>query len=518
MTSPLLALFTRSIRQDVRVKMTYIARVGLVVVILLFLLTFRESGAGNAPGLRFFGTVIFINAVFVMLASFSYFASAITEEKEEMTLGLLRMTNLNPLSILLGKSTSRLFGALLLLLAQFPFTLLAVSLGGVSLGQIFAAYVTLGAFIFFVANLALLASVICQRSRGAAVLTGLTLFTAFWGIPLAARLLGFLAQAMGQPSAWISALREIAEWLDRVSPFDRLGVILRTGFAESPWSAQVWSNLAMGVGCFLIAWGAFEFFCDEKEPTAARGFLARRTSRLRLFGAGRVWKSALAWKDFHFLVGGRLWIVLKLLAYSLIVAGIFYTVRKVLGATEANRTTMGFVALYISIIAICAELAFSAAGLFAQERRWKTLSSLAMLPMSMRQIAYQKIRGTLCALLPAALCSAFACFLLKDDIFREGRAWHIISSDALGGFSYVGLQGIFFLHLIVLLSLYVGRGALPAASAVQFVLNLFVTMVFASVSGDGSSLWVGFSLITFVGIALLHRAIGLRLEDLAAEE
>ena len=52
------------------------------------------------------------------------------EEKEEQTLGLLRMTGLSPLSILLGKSTSRLCGALLLLAAQFPFTIFAVTLGG----------------------------------------------------------------------------------------------------------------------------------------------------------------------------------------------------------------------------------------------------------------------------------------------------------------------------------------------------------------------------------------------------
>src|SRR6188508_1110713 len=131
MSSPLLALFARSLREDVRLKMTYFTRVGLVAVILLFLLSTTDAfGWTNAPGLRFFGTVVFINFFFIVLAGFSYFASAITEEKEEMTLGLLRMTNLDPLSILLGKSTSRLIGALLLLVAQLPFTLLAISLGG----------------------------------------------------------------------------------------------------------------------------------------------------------------------------------------------------------------------------------------------------------------------------------------------------------------------------------------------------------------------------------------------------
>ena len=110
MTSPLLALFIRSLREDSRQKLTYLSRSGLVLVILLFLFMTQSSmGWGNAPGLRFFSTVIFIDLCFVILAGVSYFSSAISEEKEEMTLGLLRMTNLNPLSILLGKSTSRLW-------------------------------------------------------------------------------------------------------------------------------------------------------------------------------------------------------------------------------------------------------------------------------------------------------------------------------------------------------------------------------------------------------------------------
>jgi len=125
---------------------------------------------GERAGARVLGNVVFINCLFIVLAGLSHFASAITEEKEEMTLGLLRMTNLNALSILLGKSTSRVVNALLLLAAQFPFTLLAISLAawpcGRSCGVLHARRVH-----HFMANLALLASVICRRTTGAAVFT-----------------------------------------------------------------------------------------------------------------------------------------------------------------------------------------------------------------------------------------------------------------------------------------------------------------------------------------------------------
>ena len=165
MTSPLLALFTRSLREDTRGRMTYFARGGLAAFTLLVTAgTTIGSRWKGAPGLEFFVVVVTLQAVCVTIAGLGYFASAVTEEKEEMTLGLLRMTNLNPLSILLGKSTSRLCGALLLLAVTFPFALLAVTLGGISAHQIVASLLALGAYTFFLCNLALLGSVIARRT------------------------------------------------------------------------------------------------------------------------------------------------------------------------------------------------------------------------------------------------------------------------------------------------------------------------------------------------------------------
>ena len=213
MTSPLLALFIRSLREDSRQKLTYIARSGLVVVILLFLFSVQSSmGWANAPGLEFFTIVIGIDFIFVLLAAVSYFCSAISEEKEEMTLGLLRMTNLNPLSILLGKSTSRLCTAILLFGAQVPFTMLAITLGGISLHQVFAAYLAVAAFLVLISNLALLASVICRRTAGAAVFTGISIAFFFAFLPFLAMLLQWPLRAglLIRSSALVDAIEELA--------------------------------------------------------------------------------------------------------------------------------------------------------------------------------------------------------------------------------------------------------------------------------------------------------------------
>ena len=174
MKLPALALFERALRLEPRSAPVCWARAGLLGVILFVLFPIQsmaQVGWYGAPGLRFLQEMVWVNLVFITLAGLSYFASAITEEKEEMTLGLLRMTDLNPIAILLGKSTSRLIGALLLLLVQLPFVLLAVTLGGVSLPQILAAYGTLLTYMFLLCNLALLASVVFRNTSAAAAVS-----------------------------------------------------------------------------------------------------------------------------------------------------------------------------------------------------------------------------------------------------------------------------------------------------------------------------------------------------------
>jgi hypothetical protein len=525
MSSPLLALFARSLREDVRTRMTYLARTGLVLVILLFVLTTRQSlGWGNAPGLRFFGTVIYINFAFIVLAGLSYFASAITEEKEEATLGLLRMTNLDPLSILLGKSTSRLIGALLLLVAQLPFTLLAISLGGVAVRQIFAAYCTLGAFLVFLANLALLASVIFRRGTAAAVFTGLTLFGFFAVVPL----LRFFAmipvqvgliKTQGPLLVWLG---KAADFVALASPLSRLNSILRTGFAEPPAGMQVWTNLALGAGCFLLAWLVFEWFCSEQGEAAPGRAVLRNKGRSALGAPGRAWSEALAWKDFHFLTGGKVWMAVKFGFYALPLLGVALIPRYWWRTTSFEA--LGYFTIWLMLLIACLELAFMAASIFRQERKWKTLSSLAMLPMSTRRMAYQKLLGCIPALIPAAFYFTFGVICVSDDLLAwlrdlwRGDRYHFFEGDLFLGIAYAFFQGVLFLHLVVWLSLYLKRGALPLAIAIHFVAHMFLGIVMGAVMRDGQAMLFVLALMSAAASAVLHVLIGGRLEDLAAED
>ena len=520
MTSPLLALFIRSLREDSRLKLTYFARVGLVLVILLFMFSVEvDKGWSNGPGLTFFSMVITIDCVFIVLAGCGWFASAITEEKEEMTLGLLRMTNLNPLSILLGKGTSRLCGALLLLAAQVPFTVLAITLGGISLGQIAAAYCTLGAFLVFLANLALLCSVLCKRSVGAAVLTVFALVLFFAIVPLL-NLLAHIPSRLGLISAdaaWVAALEHLADFALLASPFFRLTQILETGFSEPALGWQAGSNLALGAGCFLLAWLVFDRFCDERPESAPKPGGRGRRRFLRGLRAGRTWRRALAWKDFYFLAGGKVWMAAKYLIYGLLLALIVGVPWSWRGSVSVE--TFGFIAMWVMWLLFVLELAFCAAGIFKTERQAHTLSTLAVLPMSMQRIALHKILGVLPALLPAVTYFAIGALCAGKELLRELGYVNFSSNDARGlvVLGYGCAQSIFFLYLTANLSLRVKRGALPLAIGIQFVLQFFLSIVVAATLRDE---W-GFApliVLTVFAIVFLHRDIFQRLEMLAAEE
>ena len=516
MTSPLLALFIRSLREDSRLKFTYFARAALVLLLLLFLAATRSSfGWTNAPGLQFFGIVAAVDLWFVMLAGVSYFASAISEEKEEMTLGLLRMTDLNPLSILLGKSTSRLCAATLLFVGQIPFTLLAITLGGISLRQIVATYLTIGAFLFFVSNLALLASVVCRRTAGSGILTGVSLLGFLAVVPLAgwlARLpvrLGWLPTA----NSWTRALTAVATFASSASPFSRLDLVLSTRPFDRLAAFQVWSNLGLAGGFFLLAWLAFGVFCGEqKESGPSRIGLARSLGRRRLLTPGRPWSRALAWKDFYFTTGGKLWVALKLLIYGAPLAAVLCTPAQLGGPPTWER--FGLNMFFFMLLVIGVELAFAAASIFRNERQGQTLSSLAMLPQGLRRVAYEKLLGVVPALASAGIYLLLSLPLVAlpfhETMIEKGTfmEWVMVS--------YFASQGLFFLHLVAVLSLYLKRGALPLALGSEVVIfmltGLFVAVTFRNVSG-----FVLLTLFTLGVTLFLHFHIGSRLEAVAAE-
>lgn len=516
MNPAIYALFTRALRLESRSLWTYGARLCLIGVIFFFLIIYHfDSARMGAPGLQFFKSVMMINLVFLTLAGTSYFATAISEEKDEMTLGLLRMTRLSPLALLLGKSAVRMLGAMALLLAQVPFTMLAITLGGISAGQIVAAYATLLAYLVLLSGWGTLCSIFADRSTGAGVCATIGLALFYFGPPLGSLLVAAIADngwlGVVKNGAFDTACYAFFKFFTTASPFDRMGDVLATGFIGAPVGEQVIYDLALGVGLFLLAWWSFDFFNREiKEAAPARGLLTRRSGRLPWLAPERVWPNALMWKDYYFMTGGGLMLVGKTVSYIVLFFGI-YLIDVALDRSPWDFGEYCFVMKYIYCVILFLELANYAGKVFRDEVRWQTLSSLIVLPITTHQLAYRKIAGCLIGIVPIAGCT-IAITLVSWSLDRGRHAsWELFYVQL-----HVVAEAIFFLHLVAYLSLRMKQNALAVAIGTFFLMQMALG-IFSAMCMGVFILGGGFIVVLLIASAILHRKTGLLLESKAAE-
>jgi hypothetical protein len=495
MSSPLLALFVRSLREDTRAKITYWARGGLAAFVLLLVICGLLAGKYRESGRSLFQVVVWMQALAMTFVGLSWFSSAITEEKEEQTLGLLRMTKLNALSILLGKSTSRLLNALLLFCAPLPFTLLVIPLGGVSLEQIEAAYVTLGAYAFLVGNLALLWSVLAPTTARATTGTAICLVALIFAAPLLREAYYELRNYpwAAQGSSVEQAARGVVQAAHMISPVMQLTAIMSIGFNGKVAGPGIWINLGSGLMCFLLAWAAFPRFAERPGERRRAPSVASRWQR--------PWRRALAWKDFYFLTGGRKGVLIRLVLYGGLI-GI------VVGGRDELPVMLRNFFIALAFIAPAGELAVFASVIFRSELEEQTWSTLTALPMTTGQIVRQKILGVLLGFGPPAVTLLVT---LWTVILRDSPP----DGETLGGIVYTIIACLLGMYVIAWLSLHMRRGAL----ALGVLLTVMTVILHEQLTEDLDSipgLLIGLGCFLLV-IVILHFRVWRRAEALAGE-
>jgi hypothetical protein len=279
---------------------------------------------------------------------------------------------------------------------------------------------------------------------------------------------------------------------------------------------QVWSNLGLGVVFFILAWLGFERFCGElKEASPTRAGLARSRGSRHPLSPGRAWRRALAWKDFYFTTGGKLWVGIKLVIYGTPLVIVRCWPQKLGGPPAWDD--FGIATLFIMMLFIGVELTFSAASLFRNERQGQTLSSLAMLPQGLGRVAYEKLLGVVPSLVAAGTYLVLSLPLvvgsfLKTTVSRVNDFENVFALPLL----LLASQGIFFLHLVAALSLHLKRAALPLAMGIHFLIIFLWAILFTGFRGGDSGL-VLLMIFGFGGAAFLHFHIGKRLAVVAAE-
>lgn len=490
----ILALVGRSLRVDARSLQSHLARFGLLVAIFVSLcVAHYQSIFFGAPGLRFFYSTAYLNVTFMSLMGIGFFSTSISEEKEEHTLGLMLMAGISPLGILIGKSGGRLVQALLLIAVQYPFTQLAITMGGVSASQVNAVYLGLTAYMILLAGFGVLCSTIGtnNRSAGSWMIIGLAMYAL---IPLFA--IKSLASAAKSGFRW-PFLAPLLEAVSTFSVFQQMGTILTTGFGDSILSWQVISNTCVGIGCFGLAWAVFGFCQHNADSEAAtRGVVSVGRGMVPMFSPGRAWRNPFVWKDFYFVSGGFGFILIRL-AFCY---GLWHVVRELNGPNYLVSAYQAYLSLSIAI-----DAGRILAGSLRDEIRGQTIDSLVMLPLSTVFVVYTKFAGALLGWIPVALVDLAITVGTTEG--NRNFAW-ILENPR--GFCIASFF-VLIPNLAAVLALYLRWGSVLLATGIS--IGLFFGMMSIFRGNDPYCSGITFLVLAFCFVC--HLAIVLRISSLA---
>ena len=496
-----LALMTRAFRSDARDIRTHLFRLALPALFMFTVFLFHmDNGLRSAPGLELFWWLIIYDYIFITFAAGTFFATAVAEEREQQTLGLLRMADVGPIAILLGKWLPRMWTAILLLCIQLPFTLLCVTLGGVLWSHIIAAFACVLAHLILVGGLALLCSV-CSRDVSTACGWTTVLIVLY------------------HAGVWIfSAL--FYRYVDVSLVSDFLGFnrlidgVLESSFMGSALSYQVFGNLIVGSFFMLMAWALF-------DPLTTREAAESRTSIsqiLRHATSGklrRAWSEApLLWQGFHYVAGGPTWLFIRMGFYLCAV----FTLILVWWAPFSRRLDpelIGGCFFMCGMMGTIAEGAYLSAQVFRIEIAGQTWGTLCMLPEDLSSIVYPRLLGTFMGLAPGLACMMFGTLLLADelmDVIDDDDFWMITFI-----FSALVVWGW---HLTTLFSITIDWSAWPISIllATMVVIMFFTCTVVCAETTDADEAGVWLAAFFVWGLSLAtHLAIGEKLKSRMAE-
>ena len=482
-----------SLMLDARQLGLHVTRCGLLTVLYLAVLSALRGSNSSASGLTLFHSQIVVATFYLAANAIFGFSQTITEEKEDGSLGLMRLAGVSPLAILLGKTLARLLDASLLLAVQLPFTLVAVTLGGVSLAQVQAAYLALAAYLWLLSIVGIASSVLSRDGGRAARWTAI--FVVAYSVP------PFLVMA----GLW--RLSVFHDFYQAVSIPLWLSVVLESSFQQSPFSTPVLLALATGVGLWLILWMGFDRFTLSHSGEGAPQSTRRRRAPHRSWASPR----AIVGRDFRYLTGGPLWMTGRLVVHLvlMVIAQYLQVSRHDLGVGFAWAALLGGLFSLFDTTWTCSQL-------FRDEVREQTWPTLVLTPHSVGQIAWDKCSGAAYGLWPSLLLP-YLWILLA--LILHG---HLATDDSLElivGSLTIGLSIFAYLHLLVLLGLKFGWQATPMTLTVCFAAGwLYVVglVPWRSTSWERIGLFVFTCLVLLILSYGLNRKIVRRLTTLAA--
>ena len=503
------ALVGQSLRLDARSVWPHVGRLVLAVSVWSLFLTMQFGQARfGAVGPMMFTILVMGSFALITIAGIGYLATPITEEKEQQTLGLLKIAGINSASILFGKSAPRAISGVLLLAAQAPMAVACMTFGGVTIHQLLAAAAALLAYLLLAAGIGLLSSVVARRSTTASLLA-LLLLSASVAMPPILMLIYAAVINIAPEAEFVAApLAHLSDFFAQSSAYSRCRTITGANFAEPIISTQVISNAVCGIIAYGLACVLFPVYTrDDAVDAPPRPPLAPALLQRRQWGVGRAWSNAFLWKDLRFVAGSPRWLFWKTIAYAAVWAVIYVGIGG-LGADFAATMTVLLLMSWEIAAAVCRSL--------QREVQGRTLSSLLILPHSLPSIIYSKLLGAAAAALPATVVLVIALIVAADP----SRFAYEVGIDTPLTWMWMAAY-VMCVHVAALLSITSGRGALPLAFLVTFGSTAaFLGNVDTYVRNRTTmEVWyLGAAIVHIVASVFLHVFIGRQLKSTAARQ
>jgi hypothetical protein len=484
MIRAVLALLQRALREETRQITPWLVRAGLALFAALLVLPVGNSGevSSGAAGLELLRIVAAGSLGFLVLFGAPAFATSITEEKEEEALPLLRLTDLTPLSLLLGKSASRLLAALVLLLAPFPLMMALMPLGGVAMGQVVATYTCLFSFAILLNGVGTLASVILTKSSHAILATWLVTVALGGGC--------LLVMTKNPPATG-------ASWLLLMSPAVRLQEALAMNFSGSHISAGDWANILLGLTLFIMAWLVFDI---ANKPGGSKGDPERAvvldpdTPEPPPHRSPVLDNAPVFWKDREILFGGRDRMLHALPLWAAIV--LFLTILLEYGFRPNidHGLALCFAALVGGVIGAAAQMAGGVVALFQTEIQEKTLGPLVMANLTVGRIVREKTRALLFLLRVPFCCGGLGLLgvLLYPTLTGEQKA-------LVFNATFLALSALFLFSVLCVFFTSQLRWA-PAVLAFGSLLGIQLVAVLSAMPAFASGLNLALLAMGFVNV------------------
>ena len=531
MLAQTLAFLTRSIRQESRLLTHHAVRGALVLLtLMLFFIQVIQAPRRGASGLFLVTSITNCCYFCLTLLGIMYFSLAITEEKEEETLPLLRMTGVRNFTLLVGKSMPRLAIVVLLILVSAPFLLLSITLGGVVPEQIVALVVRMMCYAFCLSQVGLFCSTICRSSQRAVSLTFVLWVLLEFGGWLF-RVFGFGCREWGF-SFLQYCFNEVSTFLLRRSMWTASSEFLMYERGENIWHMQMTFHTVVALLFFGLSWLLFE---PMNQASLAQGAaasenitrgLATRTYGLRSL---RCWDSALIWKSWQFLVGGWLWIAVWTIALPSVSIALVFGI-SVLVDERAEAVVYGTTLIVVGCASFFLLLARLFGNVLNREIYQQTLVSLCMLPKRRGKILNELYLGLVPGLLAPLFCFGLG-FIWMGAVqprFIENFFSNVIVKPWT--WAFLGWL-VMTVHIGTWLSVYLRHGSMLITIAVcyfaiPFIGGMVIRVLGMILRGPGSMgteflfrylLPLGVIVAEATVCVLIHRLILHRVEELAAK-